>query len=118
MATPEYHELHVCDGDRVVAWVFVGPQDLPGASLSTGRLERPEGGSVIYGDLLCGTDRDGAWLIDVEVNVGDGPDGPLLLGTRYDLARGRCFVIRPNYRVEQLPFVTPAEARQHLAAGG
>src|SRR5262249_26309231 len=87
MANTPYYEVHLRDGERVVAWVFVGPQDTPGVCISMGRIEHPEGGATLYGDLLCGNAKQGGYLIDVEVTVGQGPDGPLLLGggDRYDL---------------------------------
>ncbi len=119
MAALHYHELHVLDGERIVAWVFVAPQDLPGASMEVGRLEQPGEGAVLYGDVFCGNGQDGAYLIPVEVNVGVGSDGPLLLSSeRYDLAAGRCFVIRPGHIVERLPHTSATDARQHLQAGG
>ncbi len=117
MGTP-YHEVHVRDGDRVVAWVFVGPQDTQGVCVAMGRTEDPDGGATLYGDLLCGTNDAGGYLIDVEVTVGAGPDGPLMLRDRYDLSRGRCFVIRPGHEVEQLPFMAGAEAWAALSSDG
>lgn len=119
LPTIHYHELHVLDGQRVVAWVFVAPQDLPGASMEVGRLDKPGGGATLYGDVFCGNSQDGAYLVPVEVDIGDGPDGPLLLGDeRYDLSAGRCFVIRPGHVVERLPQASAEDARRFLQAGG
>jgi hypothetical protein len=120
MVNTPYHELHIRDGERIVAWIFVGPQDLPGVFIAIGREEHPEGGTTLYGDLLCGNPKDGGYLIDVEVTVGKGPDGPLMLGggDRYDLSRGRCFVIRPGHEIEQLPYMNGAEAWEALSRVG
>jgi hypothetical protein len=119
MEIPLYHELHVRDGERIVAWVFVAPQDLPGADIGVGRQDQPDGGTTLYGDVFCGNAEDGAYLIPVEVDVGKGPDGPFLLGEeRYDLSAGRCFVVRPGHIVEQLPHSSDVEARAQLHTGG
>lgn len=118
VAQTPYYEVQIRDGDRVVAWVFVGPQDKPGVCIAMGRTECPDGGETLYGDLLCGNPRDGGHLIDVEVTVGRGADGPLLLGDRYDLARGRCFVVRPGHTVEQLPYPSGPEGWAALAREG
>ena len=118
MVETPYYEVHVRDGVRVVAWVFVGPQDTPGVCFAIGRMEHPERGATLYGDLLCGNRQDGGYLIDVEVTVGRGPDGPLMLGDRYDLSRGRCFVIRPGHEVEQLRYMTGPEGWAALSRDG
>jgi hypothetical protein len=120
VAKTPYHEVQIRDGDRVVAWVYVGPQDSPGVCIAIGRMEHPEGGVTLYGDLLCGNPRDGGHLIDVEVTIGGGTDGPLMLGpgARYDLSRGRCFVVRPDHEVEQLPYRTGPEGWEALSRDG
>lgn len=113
-----YYEVQIRDGERIVAWVFVGPQDTPGVNIGIGRMEEPEGGTTLYGDLLCGNTEEGGYLIDVEVTVGQGPDGPLMLGDWYDLSRGRCFVIRPEHEVEQLPYMTGLQGWEALSREG
>ena len=85
-----------------------------------GREEQPGGGATLYGDLLCGNTKEGGYLIDVEVTVGREPDGRLMLGggDRYDLSRGRCFVIRPGHEIEQLPYMNGPEAWEALSRDG
>jgi hypothetical protein len=120
MANTPRHAVHIRDGDRVVAWVFVGPQDLPGVYIAMGREEQPNVGATLYGELLCGDPTHGGHLIDVEATAGREPDGPLTLGggDRCDLSRSRCFAVRSDHEVEQMSYPDGAAPWEALSRAG
>ncbi len=109
MPATKYDYIAIQDGTRDVAHVFVARQDLSGLDIGVDTSTDPDDGSkTISGDVFIGNENDGAYTIDFSVTIDKkGVEEPLTFGDRdYNQANGRCFVVRPGYKISQLPCMT------------
>ena len=116
MAEVKYDYIAITHGERPVAHVYVAPQELSGLDIGIDERDEPDGSKTISGDVFIGNENDGAYTIEFSVTVDKGGvDGLLQFGEReYDLSKGRCFVVRPGYKISQLPCMTKEEGLARL----
>jgi hypothetical protein len=116
---PEYSYIAIEDKQRVVAHIFVAPQEVTG--LDIGYVEPDEDDEQeadalsVAGDIYIGNPEDGYYTIDFDLHQRNGTDVFSFGEEEYDLSRGRCFVVKQRYAVAQLPYQSKEEAARHLA---